>query len=813
MLAAPIPADDAARLRRLRSLELLDTGAEAELDAYTSLAARATGCPVALISLVDTDRQWFKSAVGLPQGAQTSRQVSFCGHAIAGESLFEVEDARHDPRFADNPLVTGAPDVVHYAGVPLTMPAGERIGTLCVIDHAPGRLDASQRELLANLGRGVVDAMLLREQRRALAREHHLTQSETLAAFAPVGMCSVDAEGAVLHGNAQWQRLLGVNDRLDALGWNWLDAVHPGDAPLLQRAWLAAIAQRGNCDCLFRAGDRWLRVRLAPADTEIASAPFVAALLDMTEQRRLADALAEREQRLSMALRTTGLGLWDYAAEEDRLFLSEDWARRFGFADGAATVPLAALAGLSPPATVERFCYALGEVLRGRSPRLDIVHDMVAADGSVVWSHTCAEVVQRGPGGRAVRLVGTSKDITERVLHERALEAAVARADAANRAKADFLATMSHEIRTPINGVIGLARMLRASDLPPREAGWVRTVGSCADTLLALVNDVLDFSKIEAGQMTVECIPTALPALLQEVGELFAVRAADKGIGFRLQVDPAVPGQVLTDPLRLRQVLLNLLGNACKFTARGEFSLAARVAAGARGTAGELVLVVADTGAGIAPDALQRLFARYVQADASTARTHQGTGLGLAIVGELAALLGGTVQAESTPGVGSVFTVRLPLQLPAAAGAQLPPVPAAAADLPVAPLRILLVDDNEVNRMVGEALLAELGYTQVETAEDGDEAVQRVLASGYDLVLMDCQMPRLDGTDATRQLRAAGCDLPVIALSAGALAHERAHCLEAGMDDYLAKPVHPQALADALRAWGGRRHARSGASA
>lgn len=790
MLDSPLIASDAVRLRRLRQLELLDTPGDATLDAFTALAARGTGCPIALISLVDEDRQWFKSAVGLPQGTQTSRRVSFCGHAIADEGVFEVEDARDDPRFHDNPLVIGAPDVVHYAGVPLTMPEGERIGTLCVIDHAPGRLDDRQKGLLQTLAQGVVDTMLLREERRALTREQQLTHSETLADFAPVGICNVDADGAVVHANPLWSRLLGIDDQVGALGWGWMEAVHPSHKLVLQRDWMAAVAAGLPFESQFRVESRWLRVKLAPTHNDRGITPFVAALIDVSLQQNLADELSDRTRSLSTALQVTGLGLWEYAPERDALYLSDDWAKRFNFAAGGGTMPLAALAHVSPPETIRRFLEALGDVLSGRQDRLDIIHDMKDAAGQVIWCHTRGEVVERDPDGRALRLVGTSKDVTERVTHQQALEAEVARADAATQAKAEFLATMSHEIRTPINGVVGLARMLAGATLPPKEAGWVRMIGNCANTLLALINDVLDHSKIEAGQMTVEQVETDLHALLRELAELFAMQAAQKQLAFSMDLPAHVPPYVITDPLRLRQILMNLLGNAQKFTETGGYGLAVDVESTVSGRM--LVIRVSDTGRGMTTESLGRLFNRYQQGEVSTARLHQGTGLGLAIARDLARLLGGDIQVESAMGQGTTFTVRVLLK----EGTGAPQVDAIPADgsTSASGLRILLVDDDEINRLVGTALLAGLGYRNVNTAFDGVEAVERVMKDDYDVVFMDCLMPRLDGTEATRQLRALGVTVPVIALSAGAHVDDRDNCFAAGMNGYLTKPVRPSDL-------------------
>ena len=320
-------------------------------------------------------------------------------------------------------------------------------------------------------------------------------------------------------------------------------------------------------------------------------------------------------------------------------------------------------------------------------------------------------------------------------------------------------------------------------------------IGSCADTLLTLVNDVLDFSKIEAGQMELESIDTDLHALAAQVGDVFEVRAREKQVGFSIHIDPAVPQWIRTDPHRLRQILLNLLGNAHKFTSQGGFGL--KVSADLSQQPARLRFAVTDTGVGIPQDTLARLFQRYTQADAATARQFQGTGLGLAICRELAQLMGGDVTVASTVGIGSTFCVDIPLL----AAERKAAVPAIATSVTAASqTRILLVEDNAVNQLVARSLLGKLGYHQVTLAEDGICAVEACRSETFDLVLMDCQMPRMDGLEATRILRDAGYGMPIIALTASAVAEERDRCLAAGMTDFVSKPIDARVLEGKLAA-------------
>ena len=805
MQAAPLLPDDVQRLQRLHSLGLLDTAAEAVLDGFTKLASSVTGMPIALISLVDTDRQWFKSAVGLPQGAQTGRDVSFCGHAIAQDAVFEVTDATRDPRFMDNPLTTGEPHVVHYAGAPLTMPGGERIGTLCLINQTPGRLSDAHRDFLRQLANNVVNVLLLREQDLHLQRELQARNEllESVVDHLPCGLAVYDENLQHVVSNQRLHQLQDLPDGLMKAPGASLETLltdnarrgeyGPGVPEELARERLEMALTRQPMQMeRTRPNGMHLEIRtgIMPNGWQVHLCN------DMTEHKALSNQLQSSEERLDLALHATGLGLFEYAPLEDLLYLSDSWSERFGYPAEHNYLRIAQLADLSTPETVDRFRSALVDLLKGVTPAMCVEHQLVNASGQTIWALTEAQVTERNAAGLAVRVVGTTKDITERKRQEALLREAVERADAASQAKADFLATMSHEIRTPINGVIGLARMLEDAQLPAREASWVTMINSCANTLLGLVNDVLDFSKIEAGRMELDPVETELHALLRETGDVFAARAQEKGVGFSVRIDPAVPQWVMADSHRLRQILLNLLGNALKFTSRGAFSLHASVEPIAQPR--HLRFDISDSGIGISAEAQGRLFARYAQAETSTSREYQGTGLGLSICRDLARLMGGDVTVASTPGVGSTFSVLLPL-VPVVSR-QAPAAPAAAAaagsDAP-----ILLVEDNAINQLVARALLSKLGYRHVTVAEDGRQAVNQCAQRDFALVLMDCQMPVMDGFEATQALRAAGHRMPIIALTAGAVAQDRDKCLAAGMDDFLCKPIDGALLAKAMVQW------------
>jgi len=460
---------------------------------------------------------------------------------------------------------------------------------------------------------------------------------------------------------------------------------------------------------------------------------------------------------------------------------------------------------------------ALGKALDGLAA-YDITHRLASQSDPVHVVHARGKVI-RDAQGEPIRMIGTVLDITEQQRIENELKSASEAAQAANRAKSHFLANMSHEIRTPVNGMLGMTELLLDSPLNELQRHYARTIHSSGAALLDIVNDILDISKIEAGRMSLEPIDVTLAELIRETMAMFTTLAEQKNLLLRCGIGPEIPKRVLVDPVRLQQVLVNLLGNAIKFTERGSILLeVSRERSPDDGSADSAMLrfVVHDTGIGIDAAAQDKLFQSFSQADESMTRRYGGTGLGLYVSKQLVQMMHGSIGVQSAPGRGSSFWFTIGVTVLEAPTSRLadaadPPAPHAAASSLLAPAaattggaRVLLAEDNPVNQEIALAMLKSLGCS-VHVAENGTQALEACQRHPFDLIFMDCMMPLMDGIEASRRIRAqetGAARIPIVALTASAMEGDRQRCLDAGMDDYVSKPFTRAQLQAMLHKWG-----------
>ena len=664
-------------------------------------------------------------------------------------------------------------------------------------------------------------------------RRHQETQLRSLRMLDAVvsggGLVVVaqDTGGRLLLCSAEAARVAGLHTR-----------PAPGDLvqELLPAAMLRRTAGSGDAGSDERwstpVGPRYFDVRRGPlrgTDGEIFGHFTIAR--DVSAERESAAALARSEQQLALALHGAELGLWDWQVPSGHVSFNARWAEMLGYRAEEVEPDLRSWTALIHPDDWPAVQAELQPHLDGRTSAYRCEHRLRHRDGHWVWVLDAGRVVERDGEGRALRAVGIHLDVTERHVAldalersrteleqrvaERTIELADARrrAESANEAKSAFLANMSHEIRTPMNAIIGLSRLMAGSAADPRQVERIGKIEHAAAHLMALIDDILDLSKIEAGRMTLEQVPFSISELLEQVRSFVAPQAMARDL--RLELDAQVqPDLLIGDPTRLRQALLNLAGNAVKFTAKGSVMLRVRSLGGSAGRV-RLRFEVEDTGIGLSADQIARLFVPFEQADASTTRRFGGTGLGLAITRRLAAMMGGEVGASGEVGKGSCFWFSAEFGMPASALS-------ASADSGAAPSRgggrrsaldrlrrrhagvqALVADDDAINQEIARAMLERAGI-EVETVADGEAALHACARKDFDVVLLDMHMPGMDGPQAAAALRASGFDRPIVALTASVFDEDREQCRNAGMDHFLPKPCEPErfygCLLDALAA-------------
>lgn len=506
--------------------------------------------------------------------------------------------------------------------------------------------------------------------------------------------------------------------------------------------------------------------------------------------------LVESEDAFRLAIEGASDGFFEWNFAKDKAFYSKQYLAMLGYDELPVTGSLHAMTDLLHPDDKER---VLGQIEQYRSGEIGeylSVFRMRHKTGRWVWINARGRALY-DDAGKAYRLVGAHTDITHIKAYEEKLEKAKERAEKANRAKTEFLAHMSHEIRTPLTAISGIAEIFEGTQagLDARQRQLVRTLSSSTASLKDLINDILDFSKIESGELDLVEKPFDLQGLFEQVVSIFSLKASEKGIRFTFDYNSVRGLQMVGDPVRLRQILINLIGNAIKFTPQGRVAVVARRNAGGEGEVEQLRIDVQDSGIGIAPENYSLIFERFKQADSSVSRKYGGTGLGLPISLRLARLMGGDIMVESKPAEGSLFTLVLPLRLAEPAPLLEEPEVEIETGRPpdIRQKRALIVDDYEGNIVILSYLLDAM-KCPYDVTRTGKEGLDKWVETPYDLILMDVQMPEMDGFTATREIRRIEKErgsqrTPIIGMTAHAFVGDRDQCIQAGMDTYLPKPI------------------------
>jgi signal transduction histidine kinase/ActR/RegA family two-component response regulator len=811
--------DEAARLQLLRSLDVLDTPPDPVLDSLVQCASQLTVCPVSLVTLIDADRQWFKARVGL-DAEQTPRDIAFCAHAIASDGLMEVQDARLDARFADNPLVRGEPPLVFYAGVPLSV-EGHQLGTLCVIDSVPRQLSTTQRGLLAGLARAAEHWLASRREQVALRESRAMLAklSAQLPGFVYQFRQFPDGHFSFPFASEGIREIYELKlDEVREDASLVFGRLHPDDLPAVSEAiqrsaqWLTPWHQEYRV-LLPRQGLCWREGTAQPERLPDGSVVWHGFITDITERRERDLAYRQVQQRWRIAVDAARLGLIEIDRAGGHVSLDAAAAEHHSLPGGPVQLRFDDWVACFMDTDQALLRTAADHAMQGGSTlrlqlRLQPDADDERERSIELSAQPADDEALRG------RLIGTCSDISSQVAFEQLQRDKLA-AERASRAKSEFLSRVSHELRTPLNAILGFTQLLQMDaqrTLDEVQGDRIERVRAAGSHLLELINDMLDVTRIEQGGRSLVCVVVPLAGLLNAASAMVEPQARQQQV--HIEVEPvSAELAVLADPRALEQALLNLLSNGIKYNRRrGTLRLAARR------VDDRVAIDVQDQGAGLSEGQIAELFQPFNRLGAEHGSV-QGSGLGLVIARSLLEAMGGSLKVESTPGRGSTFCILLPWAAPLEAAKPLPGPRTAGApthdDVPSAVTAgstasnaagnrasILYIEDEPVNALLVTEALRAMPDWRIVVARDGAEGLAQALALKPDVLLCDMNLPTLSGAEVVRRLRQhpATRRMRCVAVSADALPQQIAAARAAGFDDYWTKPLHlPTMLAQLQR--------------
>ncbi len=789
------PIHEKERLARLRALNVLDPSSMPSLGSIVKLAAQASRCPAAYISFIESEKQIFHSVYGC-ECKEIPRSESICADTILSNDALIISDVTEEKRYASSPLIGPPFSFKFYAGFPLITRDHLAIGTLCVLDSKPRTLHEIEVAFLSNLALHVVSQLELQNKLAAVQRTiSSLEDSEQrfrkIADASPVLLWISDEAGNRTLSNKAWCDFTGLSQE-ESLADCWRKTVHPSDREVYEAKWRERAQARTRFQHEFRLRHmsgtyRWVMEQAIPLfGSNGHLEAYVSSCVDLS--LRSSDELQyqHNEARFRAISEAAPLGIVVTDSSGNCIYSNH----RFQHISGLTAEQSLGSGWLGAIHAEDRdqIQSAWFEATQ-TTKSFDTSFRYQHTDGTVTWVSLKAAAINATD--TVSGWVSTLEDITEKRQAESDLLAAKQAAETAMHTKSQFLANMSHEIRTPLTAIIGFAEALRD------EGTYNQTQLHCLDVirnngqhLLTIINQILDLSKIDAGALTIEHGSCNIVQTIEEIRFMFAPTIADKGLSFSVESESSLPHVITTDALRFKQVLINLVGNAIKFTAAGGITLRVRWS----DTEHQLHCEVTDSGIGMSPEQIDGLFKPFCQANESITRQYGGTGLGLSISERLVRALGGAMEVRSEPGKGSTFSFYITSQSPSQHSSPLAGMMPTGRKIrgelippPQLSGRVLFADDALDNRRLVEMFLRKAGV-EVVMVEDGKQAIDSALSSHFDLILMDVQMPVMDGLTATRNIRGAGISTPIVALSAGAMTSDVEKAIEAGCSMHLSKP-------------------------